>query len=75
MPSVYKETAPIEVKVKKVEALMRDLGISVSWTCNGHKVTDHESGQVGFIRDTTTPDAPSSFPRTFDTERLVLPES
>lgn len=74
--NVFKEEAPIEVKLRKVEALMSKLGISIEWTHRGFLVTNKESGHSGHITDLETPvTPPSTLPRMFDSEKLVIPET
>jgi hypothetical protein len=73
--NIFKEQAPIEVKLKKVEELMRELQLHIEWNTNGFKVTNQESGQFGYIQDIESTGPPSSLPRTFESERLVVPSN
>ena len=71
---VFRPTAPIEQKLSKVEALMREQGLSLEWTHQGFLITDTQTNSKGYIRDTESQGTPTGFPRMFDSERLVIPE-
>ena len=73
MPNYYKPKAPLELKLQAVEAAFNQQGLKIQWGHRGLEVSDNQ-GNRAYIRDTESPDIPSSLPRAFDSERLQLPE-
>jgi len=71
MKYYYKENSELEQKVQQIEELMDKLQISLSQGYNGI-IISYQSKDVAVIQDTEQPDITTTFPRTFDTERLEV---
>ncbi len=79
---IYKTDSQIEKDLQRVEALMNELRLSIEYTANGMVVVQQPPpdstsnfAATGIITDMDSRDTTASFPRRFDSERLVIPDS
>ena len=67
---IFKPNSPVEKALQKIEALMYDEQISLDWDGFRFRVS-FEGKDVGFLIDTENQlDAPRTFPRFLESERV-----
>lgn len=72
MGKMLKQDSPYEQKLQQIETLMDKLGVQITVYGSGMTVSFGKDKRDYWIEDTESGERTLSFPRMFDTERLIL---